>query len=478
MRFSFISAAASVAVAAVLLVGCGSSGPSKFGPGDGGENDAGFDPDSDPFQDLDSSTDGGPPCVGLQCQQVTCTTGKTTVSGKVYDPGGKNPLYNVFVYVPNAQLQPFAQGVTCSACQAPASGSPVVSTSTKADGSFVLDNVPVGADIPIVLQVGKWRRRMTIPTVTACQDNPQADKTLRLPKNKSEGDIPLMALATGCDQAECFIRNTIGLDAAEFTGPSGSGRVHIYKGDDISQGLPANPGDAYTLWGSLATMKKYDLVFNACECTPSKRDTAGPAYTNMKSYLEAGGRVFGTHYHYNWFASPSQCSGFDNCNGPTDFASVADWQQSQFLSSPYLINTALPKGKALADWYVNVTKGTSYAAPLGQLPLVDVREDVGKVTANKATQWIYTGTPQNYDTYYLSFNTPVNQPVNNQCGKAVFSDVHLVDSFNNYSSAWPSSCTGGSFQDHKPNELALEFLFFDLASCVQDETQPPPPIPN
>ena len=31
---------------------------------------------------------------------------------------------------------------------------------------------------------------------------------------------------------------------------------------------------------------------------------------------------------------------------------------------------------------------------------------------------------------------------------------------------------------HAPNELALEFLFFDLSSCVQNDTLPPPPPPH
>jgi hypothetical protein len=73
---------------------------------------------------------------------------------------------------------------------------------------------------------------------------------------------------------------------------------------------------------------------------------------------------------------------------------------------------------------------------------------------------------------YMSFNTPTTQPANMQCGRAVYSDVHLSGSSDD--STFPSECAnadpGGA---HNVNEKALEFLFFDLSSCVQDNTQPP-----
>ena len=113
-----------------------------------------------------SSGTGTGQCKNLQCQQFECAAGsKTTVSGTVFDPAGEtNPLYNVVVYVPNEPVLPFEDNVVkCSTCSDLYTGHPIASTLTGPDQQFVLENVPVGNDIPLVIQVGKWRRRSSFP---------------------------------------------------------------------------------------------------------------------------------------------------------------------------------------------------------------------------------------------------------------------------------------------------------------------------
>jgi hypothetical protein len=60
--------------------------------------------------------------------------------------------------------------VSCDRCGAPVSGSPIATALTDESGHFVLRNVPVGVNIPLVVQVGKWRRQVSLPTVAPCVD--------------------------------------------------------------------------------------------------------------------------------------------------------------------------------------------------------------------------------------------------------------------------------------------------------------------
>jgi hypothetical protein len=134
--------------------------------------------------------------VGLACKQVICAAGSTTsISGTVYDPAGKHPLPNAFVYVPNAAVGAFTAGASCDKCSASLSGSPLVTTTTDVNGKFKLDNMPFDTNVPVVIQIGKWRRQIKV-TTTKCGDTAVPAGSTRLPKNQSEGDIARSASTT------------------------------------------------------------------------------------------------------------------------------------------------------------------------------------------------------------------------------------------------------------------------------------------
>src|SRR6185503_6782297 len=86
-------------------------------------------------------------------------------------------------------------------------------------------------------------------------------------------------------------------------------------------------------------------------------------------------------------------------------------------------------------------------------------------------RWVYSASP--VSTQYLSLNTPVGMPEDKQCGRIVFSDIHvsaLDKSLPNL--AYPEGCTTTAMSDQ---EKALEFMLFDLSACVIPDTKPPMP---
>lgn len=453
-------AARTLTVSALLLtalvaVNCGSVGDGSPFPDGDATADGGGGPGTGEggpgFGFVDTGTgEGSRPCVGLECKQVACSGGGTTsLSGTVFAPEGTVPLYNAIVYVPNTKPEPFKSGVVCEQC-GQVSGSPVVSAITNEKGEFKLTNVPVGDDIPLVIQIGKWRRQITIPKVEKCVDTPLDAGDTRLPRDQSEGDLPQMAFTSGnADSLECFLRK-LGVSDTEFTPPTGTGKVHFFQGNGstLAGGVPA----ASTLWSSAATLKKYDISVLSCEGSERTADKA-PNYAQMLDYMNSGGRVFASHYHYVWFRY-----------GPQPLPTTANWGGAQQTSNPYKIDVDFPKGVAFAEWLQNVGATTTK----GSINLLEVRDSIGD-SLPAARRWIRSDTPKT--AKYLSFNLPIEQPVDKQCGRAVFTDVHVSGAGG---ANFPSFCNKNPLN---ANEKALIFLFFDLSSCVQDETKPPQPPP-
>ena len=171
---------------------------------------------------------GAPHCVNLKCRIPNCTgttEGTTTLSGVVNIPAGNLPLYNASVYIPNRALLPIVSGASCDRCDEVFSGEPVAVTTTDVNGRFMLTGIPAGADIPLVIRLGKWRRQITIPAIQACKSNTVDAALTRLPRNRTEGDIPKVAVVTGAfDATECLLRK-LGIDDSEFTPESAGGHL-------------------------------------------------------------------------------------------------------------------------------------------------------------------------------------------------------------------------------------------------------------
>jgi hypothetical protein len=415
----------------------------------------------------------------------------TTVSGLVYDPSFQDPLYNITVFAPkSATLPVLPKGAACLSCDAlyPAFYGSAV---TDATGHFVVSNVPPGTNVPLVVQTGKWRKEFMIPTVKKCVDNPQPDKTLRLPTNgTTDGNLPDIAISTGkSDSLECLLLR-IGVDAAEWTGgPGAGGHIHIFVGNGANT---ANPGPAsyQGLWDQTSDLMANDVTLLSCEGAETQDGPNGaltPAdQQNLLNYANAGGRVFASHFHYAWFNV-----------GPWMGLNLATWYPGQnalndgmsFPGDVYtmqLNGMSFPEGVALEQWL-----GVVNALTNNQLPIYfarhnsDVLPTAGPpgtpsqpwiVLDQSVTVMVPNGIATANAAQYFSVDTPV--PVAQKCGRVVYSDLHvsggagaMEDGLPYFLPDYPNGGpgvvpTGCAMHPLTPQEKALEFMIFDLSSCL------------
>ena len=496
----------------------------------------------------------GAVCTGLCTQQTVCAGGGTTsISGTVTTPNGTLPIYGALVYIPNGPVAAFAPNVACEQCGASVTGAPLVSTTTGPDGKFLLPNVPVSSaaagkvnNIPVVVQLGRWRKQFTIVT-TACGNTLVPATNTALAHNKAEGDIPLIAISTGnVDGLECVLRK-IGIDDAEFTNPSGNGRVRFYKDNGavittqagtcsisgaactnfggncqakcsisgancstlgvscggtctsnskacptlglscdknkgtctVDKGLCADPGvcnqtagtpPASSLYNDPLELAKYDM--SIFECVGGEVAKTATQTTNVLNYANGGGRVYATHFSYVWL------------NNTAPWNTVGSWvpQTASWVSITAELDTTFGKGQAFAQW-LNIVGGLVAPLPAGappwvpnpQIPIDEARHDVdGPVLATKAQQWLYT-TPTSVgalaaSVQHLTFNTDLNKPADQQCGRVLFSDFHVSTGSATNDVVFPTECNNNPLTTQ---EKVLAFMLFDLASCVTSV----PPVP-
>jgi hypothetical protein len=409
-----------------------------------------------------------------------CDGGVTTkVTGFVYDPGDNVPIYNALVYVPIGTPSVPTTGINTTSpsctCDSP---SAYVSAYTGIDGSFSM-TVPANTSLTLVVQLGKWQRSFT-ETITPCKTTALSTH-LNLPSKSSQGHIPLFAVDTGnVDTMECVLLK-MGIDQSEFvdpalnTGtrrhpgnglPTATGRVHLYQGTNYKGGAiidNATPGEG-SLTETAAVMDSYDVILFPCqggEAQYSNGNGFPNTLGNLLAYANAGGRVFSTHYNYTLL--------YTNGTATAGFKATANWNVNNgSWDGPFTgnIDTSFARGQALSSW---LHQASVYGGTAGQIPVNVIRNDFSSAVA-PAQQWVYStnGPDQglaHMDIHY-TFDTPFTAGgTAGTCGRVVFSDFHVEDASNNQShnKTFPNECTSGAMT---PQEKLLEFMLFDLTSCV------------
>ena len=311
-----------------------------------------------------------------------------------------------------------------------------------------------------------------------------------------------MAFATGgVDALECVMRK-IGVDDAEFTAPTGNGRIHLYTASlDGGAHVGQTPTLQTTLFASQAAIDAYDMVL--FPCVGAEHDQTAADQNKLIAYANAGGRVFATHYSYVWLFNDAPFSG----------TAVWDVGQAQPTPDPGTgyIDMTFPKGQELAQWLQVVLPQPP--PPLGQIQIAVLRHDFDQVIA-PSQPWMYAEAP-NGPTMHYTFNTPINATPDNQCGRVLFDDFHVEDAVTDgtcgnvhcYNAtgtqitgncgadgaacgtggtchrgcsvggfcptgsasgatcgkSFPTECAAGAMT---PQEKLLEFMLFDLGSCV------------
>lgn len=229
---------------------------------------------------------------------------------------------------------------------------------------------------------------------------------------------------------------------------------------------------ASAFWRSEAELSKYDITLLSCECA-EELDGKGPqAYDAMTKYLAKGGRIFGTDFMYVWY----QHSTDPNLSGAMSILTKGLSGGADIGRSPMRIDTSFPKGKALADWMMVVDPSVTY----GEIEADAVYDNINGVMTPTAQTWASSATMGEpvtaADPRILTINTPAGAAADQQCGRAVHLDTHILQPMrvNEFDTTpFPDSC-GTTLNK---GEQALAFFFFDLASCIQDDSKPIiPPI--
>jgi sugar lactone lactonase YvrE len=410
---------------------------------------------------------------------TTASAQTTTISGTVYMPNGTNVLPNALVYVTTSTPAALVSGANCPGVNCLTASTAVPSgvtiyTYTAVDGTFTLSNVSQSTTYTLVIQAGHWRRQFGEEVGTSAITG----LSLSMPSTHAQGDIPLIAIATGSkDAVECVFHD-LGVNNNEVTddtvasGATFGGRIHLYKGDhsagaEISASTPAETA----LMGGTSTtpLNGYDMVMFPCQGSTTAESAAG--IDNLLAYTSAGGRAFVTHDSRVWLNTSTSYES-------ASFSGVANW-----LASPVstlnpdpgvaTVNTSFTDGATLAQWLYHGgyadgnTAGDPNTGTLGQVEISTLRWDLSGINA-PTQSWLTLNddvTTSSNPVMQFSFNTPFGAAADAQYGRVLFNEYHVENVTESGNPIFPAECPTLTTAEIAQEKM-LEYALFDLSNFV------------
>ena len=442
-------------------------------------------------------------CDGLCEDQAICGPSDpddaTAITGTVYAPNADLPIPNAVVYVPNLDdlddLPPIQTGAVCERCEDEDLGNPLVGTITEFDGSFELRHVPANVEFPLVIKLGQWRRVVTVGPLSRCETHDLVREQTRFPTRQGEtsphDNIPHVAVSTGrVDAIECVFHQ-LGVEDHEFTRHDEGGRIHLYRSnggvpdDELSAACSGftcfnnsctdhdpnscgfgDEGDllranlANHLYEEQNQLDSYDIVVMDCE--GQERGRSNDDLNRIKNYVNSGGRLFASHFAYDWLYNTDELQ------------DTAVWEGSEPFDDFTLATVdTTTDGGTLWDWLVLVGAN---ANDNFQIEITDPRAFVQDIFTDVAERWIFTDAAThdvNYNSVQqFTFNTPVPDVPEDQCGQVAYSAFHVANVNTRRGPEFPTYCS----EEMSAQEKVLAYMLFDLAACVSADGEPPPPV--
>lgn len=439
------AAFASIVASALAVSACGSDRTAFDSTN--GSSGGGGDGTSAPSEQF-GTTDGGANEAGTQ-------TVVGWLKGVVVAPEGTVPISNAMVYLTSKAPEPLPAAVYCDTCVHLTPLEPYAYS--KPDGTFELAAYATGKQW-LVVQKGQFRRVREIDVVAGDQNVPGSFTRLPSKTDYAAGDIiPKIAVAIGGFDKIDLSLGKLGIE--EFY-RYGDGPISIGPTPGIKTNKSRND-----LMTSATELGGYHIALFPCATFGwTDHDNGhvtcgmpgGDTQNALKSYVEAGGKVYVTDYSYEAVRQtwPGFVTFYDDENQPLNGVKGGTGTACRMGSED---TTGVVKDPDLGAWMnaigeTNITLHASYTRIQSVSPQPGVDEKGQPVTITPKV-WMASSVEGGKEL-------PATISFEQKCGRVLFSTYHAE---------------GNAEDTLLAQEKALLYVLLEVAVCVGELPPPPPP---